>query len=133
MRDTIQKRLVKKVVLELCHPSADQVYAKVKEKRPDISRRTVYRNLNLLVEQRQLQKIYMPNGADCFDFTLEPHHHIRCEVCGSIFDVDMPAAEHLEQRIRDTHGFLIRSYDVVFTGICPECRKRVNKEEMKDE
>lgn len=133
MRDTMQRRMVLNAACELCHPSADEVYKKVVLLKPGISRRTVYRNLNDLAEERKLQKIHMPDGADCYDSTLTPHHHIRCEDCGRIYDVDMPAVYNLTERIRDAHGFKIHGYDVVFTGICPACQNRMEKEETKDE
>ena len=87
------------------HVSADEVYDVIAAERPNISRATVYRNLNRLAEMGKIRKIEVPGGADRFEHWSHKHYHVRCEKCGRIFDVDMPYMEDLEARIRDTHGF----------------------------
>ena len=57
------------------HPTADTVYAHVREKVPNISLGTVYRNLNLLAEAGDALKISTPSGGDRFDGRTNPHYH----------------------------------------------------------
>ena len=52
------------------HPTADIVYMNLRESFPNISLGTVYRNLSLLSEMGQIQKISMKDGADRFDGTV---------------------------------------------------------------
>lgn len=123
-RNTIQLSLVLDTVSTLPgHASADEVYAEIIREHPHISRGTVYRNLNRLSETGQIRKISMPGGADCFDHHCHEHYHVRCEKCGRVFDVDMVALKGLQEKIRDTHGFEFTGYDIIFRGICPDCRK----------
>ena len=68
------------------HPTAEDIYMIVKGKDPAISRSTVYRNLNLLVEDEKINKISMQAGPDRYDFIREPHSHIICTKCGKVFD-----------------------------------------------
>ena len=105
------------------HPTAEQIYQKVREEFPKISLGTVYRNLNLLSEMGEIRKMEIPGGADRFDHRCHDHCHVRCEQCGRVFDVDMDYVTGLEKGIRDTHGFAFTGYDILFRGICPECRK----------
>ena len=49
------------------HPTADALYASIREEFPNISLGTVYRNLNLLVELGEIQKLSFGDGADRFD------------------------------------------------------------------
>ena len=54
------------------HPTADTVYAGIKEEFPNISLGTVYRNLSLLVELGEIAKISTGNGPDRFDCNTRP-------------------------------------------------------------
>ena len=52
MKYSRQRELILETVMENpVHPTADTVYAMVREQEPNISLGTVYRNLNLLAEQ----------------------------------------------------------------------------------
>lgn len=122
-RNTIQKELVQKAVFELKrHVTADEVYEFVKKEHPTIGKGTVYRNLGILVEEGAIRKVEIPDGPDRFDFTLQKHYHVRCIKCKEIFDVDMEKIADLKQLIRDTHGIQFLDYDILFKGICPNCR-----------
>ncbi|MGN0157865.1 MAG: Fur family transcriptional regulator [Brotaphodocola sp.] len=122
-RNTIQCSLVLETVNQLKgHVTADEIYDAVVKKYPHISRATVYRNLNRLVKMEKIRKIEVPNGADCFESWCRKHYHIRCEKCGRLFDVDMEYISDLEKKIRDTHGFSFTGHDIIFTGICPQCK-----------
>lgn len=128
-RNTIQKELVRKAVVELHHHvSAEEVYDYIKKDYPGISKGTVYRNLTLLVEENKLRKVALPDGPDRFDFTLKPHYHIQCIKCNEIFDVDMEEITNLEEKIHDKQGFDFLSHDILFKGVCPKCLKKEKKE-----
>ena len=123
-RNTIQRSLVLETVNKLrCHATADQIYAEIKQEYPTISRATVYRNLALLSEMREIRRLEIPGGADCFDHLCHDHCHVRCGKCGRIFDVDMEFVTGLEKGIHDTHGFSFTGYDILFHGICPDCQR----------
>lgn len=121
-RNTIQRSLVLKTVKELqFHATADEVYDTIVKKHSDISRGTVYRNLNLLSDIGEILKLEMPSGADRFDHICHEHYHTRCIKCGRVFDVEMDFIADLETNIKDTHGFKFTGHDIIFKGICPEC------------
>ncbi len=123
-RSTIQRTLVLETVKELqCHVTADEVYDMIVKKHSNISRGTVYRNLNLLSDIGEIRKVEMPNGPDCYDHICHEHYHARCIKCGRIFDVEMELIADLEKNIKDTHGFLFTGHDIFFKGICLECNK----------
>ena len=83
-RNTIQKDLVRNTVYEMRrHVTANEVYEFIKEAYPSIGKGTVYRNLDILVEEGALRKVEVPNGPNRFDFTLKNHYHVRCIKCGS--------------------------------------------------
>ncbi len=122
-RNTIQRSLVLEAVRELgCHATADEVYDAIVKKHPNISRGTVYRNLNLLSDIGEIRKVEIPSDANRFDHMLHEHYHARCVKCGRVFNVEMEFITDLEKSIKDTHGFEISGHDIVFKGICLECK-----------
>ena len=122
-RNTIQCALVHEAVNKLrCPATADQIYDEVVKEHPNISRGTVYRNLQRLCELGDIRKREIPGGADRFDHLCSDHYHARCVKCGRVFDVDMDYMADMEKSIRDTHGFVFTGHDIVFKGICSECK-----------
>ena len=123
-RHTIQRTLVFDAVNKLqCHATADEIYEEIAKEHPNISRATVYRNLKQLAEAGEIRRLEIPGGADRFDHRCHDHCHVRCEKCGRVFDLDMAYISGLEQNIRDAHGFEFTGYDILFCGICPECKR----------
>ena len=126
-RNTVQRSLVLDAVRKLhCHATADEVYEEIIKEYPSISKATVYRNLNLLSEMGEIHRLEIPGSADHFDHITTNHCHVKCRECGRVFDVDMDYVSDLEKGIRDNHGFDFTGYDIIFHGICPECKKQLN-------
>ncbi len=122
MKYSKQRELVLETVMENpIHPTADTVYAMVREQEPNISLGTVYRNLNLLAEQGILRKIPMPAASDRFDGRTDPHYHIRCSGCGQLFDLPLAELAGLDEQLKNLSGFLVTGYQILFEGLCPEC------------
>ena len=124
-RNTIQRSFVLEAVNKLhCHATADEIYNEIARQHPTISRATVYRNLNLLSEMGEIRRLEIPGSADRFDHISSNHCHVKCEVCGRVLDVDMDFVSGLGSGIRDAHGFDFTGYDIIFRGVCPECKER---------
>lgn len=131
-RNTIQCEMVADAVKALgCHATADEVYAEVAKKYPNIGRGTVYRNLQKLCENGTVRKVEVPDGADRYDHITKDHYHVKCAVCGKLFDVGMPYMNGLEKSAQSPKGFVITGHELVFKGICPDCNK--HREENKRE
>jgi Fe2+ or Zn2+ uptake regulation protein len=123
-RNTIQKQLVLDAVVKLAsHPTADDVYNQVVSMYPNISKGTVYRNLNSLAEDGQLRKISVPDSADRFDATTKPHYHIKCIKCESFYDIEIPYINDIDNRVKSITGYALEGHDIVFKGTCPLCRQ----------
>jgi Fe2+ or Zn2+ uptake regulation protein len=96
------------------HPSADQVWAMVRETFPVISRATVYNTLNLFTEKGLLRELILAEGKTVFDPNLKPHHHFLDDETGEIFDI--PWAELAVENVESLKGFQVREYQVVLRG-----------------
>ena len=124
-RNTIQKDLVRKAVCEMKgHVTANEVYEFIKNVHPTIGKGTVYRNLDILVEEGAVRKIEIADGPNRFDFTLKNHYHVRCIKCGDMLDVDMDEIPDLLEKIHDTHGIEFLDYDISFKGFCQNAERR---------
>lgn len=122
-RNSIQRSLVLEAVRELgCHATADEVYDTIVQKHPNISRGTVYRNLNLLSDMGEIRKVEIPNDANRFDHQCHEHYHAKCVKCGRVFNVEMEFVSDLEKNIKDTQGFEITGHDIIFKGVCSKCK-----------
>ena len=80
------------------HPTADAVYASIREEFPNISLGTVYRNLNLLVELGEVQKLTFGDGKDHFDADTSLHYHFVCRSCGAVIDLPMEPLSDIDQK-----------------------------------
>lgn len=122
-RNSRQRELVSDAVMaHQDHPSADQIYLEVRAEEPRISRGTVYRNLNLLAENGEVQHVKMP-GVDRFDWRVEPHYHLLCTGCGALIDVSLPYRAELDQAMARETGYRISGHRMTFEGLCPDCAR----------
>ena len=122
---TVQRRDILRTILERDdHPSADQVYEAVKGRIPGLSRTTVYRVLDTLVELGAVRRLHHPGSGARFDGKLQRHHHLVCRKCGCVIDIDNAGLDRLKVPAGQRHGFQIEDYSVHFTGLCQECRRQ---------
>ena len=107
------------------HPTADWLYAELRKEFPNISLGTVYRNLALLADNGIIKKITTGSGKEHFDGFTQKHYHFVCRECDSVCDVDLPAAQGLNDEVSKSLGVKVDSHSLVFYGICSSCSKRV--------
>ena len=125
-RNTIQKQLVLEAICVLKnHPTVDEVYKYIAEKYPGISKGTVYRNINMLVNNGSLARISCQSGPDRFDDIMQKHYHINCKQCGRFIDVNLDYHKHLDNLASDLTGYKVDNHDIVFNGLCPGCKKKM--------
>lgn len=122
-RNTIQRQLILQAVQELhsTHPTAEQIYQRVSEMYPTISKATVYRNLNMLAEEGRLLQLAMPDRADRYDDTLTPHYHLCCEKCGNVVDLPLAPLSDLNEQAQTGCGCRVRAHNLTFSGLCEAC------------
>ncbi len=121
-RNTIQRQLVLDAVRRLkSHPTANEVYIEVVKTAPNISRSTVYRNLNNLSETGEILHILLPDSADCYDHRTDSHYHAHCRCCGKVCDIELPEINNILNNVQEADGFLCENHSLVFMGLCHDC------------
>lgn len=106
------------------HPTAETVYLNVKQDFPNISLGTVYRNLSLLTELGEIQKISTGIGPDRFDGNPAPHYHFFCRKCGCVMDLDMEGIDHINILAGSQFDGEIEGNITYFYGKCANCLKK---------
>jgi Fe2+ or Zn2+ uptake regulation protein len=96
------------------HPSAEQVFARVRAVFPMLSRATVYNTLHLLVDKGLLRELAIAEGRVIFDPRTEPHHHLLDEETGAIHDIPWEALQ--VSRVEELTGFEVKEYQVLLRG-----------------
>ena len=123
MRNTVQRQIVLDAVKKLnTHPSIEEIYTFVHDEHPSISKSTVYRNLRHLEEGGCIRFISMPEGPPRYDAKCCNHYHFRCKNCEKVYDVEIAYLEGINDLVQSLHGFEVGEHDVVFTGLCVECK-----------
>ena len=106
------------------HPSADEVWTRVRKRFPQVSRATVYNTLNLFVEKGLLRPYVLTEGRVVFDPNTTDHHHFVDEDSGQIHDVPWDAVK--VSNVPKLDGFEVREYQVVMRGKKTPKRKRTS-------
>ena len=105
------------------NPTADMIYASVREEYPKISLGTVYRNLSLLVDQGEILRFSCGEGQDHYDADTSQHYHFVCKKCRAVSDLHMPPLEHIDVLAKDGFDGEIDGHFVLFYGICGKCKE----------
>ena len=106
------------------HPTADWVYHRLKKEIPALSLGTVYRNLNVLVDQGHVRKLPFGSTTDRYDAKTRPHYHLICEACGVVRDFEMAQYAGINKRAEALSDFRITRHRIDFFGVCEKCRKK---------
>ena len=109
------------------HPSAEEIYRRLKPEIPDLSLGTVYRNLALFREEGKAMCVATVDGQERFDGRTHAHAHFICERCGRVDDV----AAKPEDFVSNAMPGEIRTWALTFYGICRECAEII-KENNKE-
>lgn len=126
---TPQRRLVLEAVLDLdCHPTADQVYRFLCSRPARISRATVYRTLESLVELEIITKTCHPGGVIRYDGRTDLHHHLVCLSCDAVFDIEDESLNELTIPDTSAFEFEVKDFRVQLRGLCNKCRKKRERE-----
>jgi Fur family ferric uptake transcriptional regulator len=104
------------------HPTAREVYDRVRDRLPRISLGTVYRNLELLSRRGLIHRLGLGTDERRYDGDTDDHYHLCCVRCGRIEDAPMAPLPHLEEMLGKAKGYDVTGHRIEFTGLCPSCK-----------
>lgn len=119
---TVQRRVILEAVANReDHPTAEQIYDVVRARIPEISRATVYRALDSIVQLGLVQRTHHHGPAARFDPKVGHHHHLVCVRCNRLVDYEDPQLDRLPLPDEAVTGFRTTGYSVHFAGLCAAC------------
>jgi len=122
LRMTRQRKVILEELRKVnTHPSADEVYEMVRKRLSRISLGTVYRNLEILSESGEIQKLELGCTLKRFDGVAENHYHIRCIHCNQVVDAPTDFDVTINHELKGVTDYKIIGHKLEFIGICPSC------------
>ena len=133
LRTTRQRRIILEELRKLrTHPSADEVYDVVRKRLPRISLGTVYRNLEILSELGEIQKLELSGTLKRFDWNTSKHYHIRCINCDRVDDAPIGFMKNVEDSLNGATDYKIMDHRLEFLGLCPVCMDKAIERDSLD-
>ena len=125
LRMTPQRAVLLRVLSQTrTHPTADELYRKVRRLLPSVSHATVYRNLQELVQARLIATLERAGAAVQYDANPDDHHHFVCTKCGSVSDIYLRDIGYAIDRTRSaTAPSRIERAELQLHGVCAACAR----------
>lgn len=127
-----QRDMVAYIFSKHNHFDADQLIDEMKAEGFSVSRATIYRTLEKLVDAGLLRCVDL--GARKFyehDYGYPQHDHLLCQKCHQVFEFQHPAMEALLREVTEQHQFQAQGHSFVIRGICADCnRARATKRRL---
>lgn len=129
--NTKQKQIITELLKDNSNRSltSDEILFML-NKKDNISKATLYRHLDLLVQNYEVRKFYNSKlGRSQYQYadlesTCSSHLHLRCSKCGKLIHLDCNETTKFINHINSNHGFRIDNLNTVINGVCSECQKK---------
>jgi Fur family peroxide stress response transcriptional regulator len=124
--------IVRELAFDPTHPTAQELFERLRRTLPTMSFATVYNTLDTLASAGLCAALSLSPGPARFDANMEPHHHAVCDRCGLVRDV--PSGPGGEQTLAATAaisaaapGFSLRSVERIYRGVCEACSRAASE------
>jgi Fur family peroxide stress response transcriptional regulator len=115
--------LVRLIAVSEGHPSASELYTKIKRQFPTMSHATVYKTLALLKGIGQVLEIDLRDDSHYDGNRPEPHPHLICLKCNKIIDGEVSLDQESLHKLEQASGFKILRPQIFLFGLCPDCKE----------
>jgi len=103
------------------HPTAVEVFMRVKERMPTISLATVYNCLETLTECNLVKHVNLDRAPSRYCANREPHGHFFCTECNAVFDVPLRQNQQLDKTWELPPNSIVTHHEISLRGLCPDC------------
>ncbi len=132
--------IVRELVRDPTHPTAQELFERLRPSMPSMSFATVYNTLDALASRGLCSVRAMSPGPSRFDPNMASHDHVVCDGCGLVRDVPAVEREGRNAPVRSerarrpapakkslpsgaANGFVVRSVEQIYRGLCAECAR----------
>jgi len=114
------------------HLSAEDVYKVLLEEDASIGLATVYRVLTQFEDAGLVIRHNFEGERSVFELNDEDHHdHMVCVQCGSVTEFIDPRIEELQEKVADSHAFIIQDHSLTLFGLCKRCNDKPDQSQSK--
>ena len=103
------------------HPTAAEIYRKVRRRRPGVAYATIYNALGWLRRNGMVAELKFGDASSRYDPITTRHDHLVCTGCGALVDYEVPLPRKFWLRAGRRHGFRVQHYRLELFGFCPGC------------
>ncbi|KKQ80208.1 MAG: Ferric uptake regulator, Fur family [Parcubacteria group bacterium GW2011_GWC2_38_7] len=124
IRNTNQRQLIFEYLQRtLTHPTAEQIFQNMRKELPRISFGTVYRNLDILEKQGLISTVIYSKEHVRYHVGPMNHSHFVCNSCDKVENIITDDLFDMNNQISRRHNVLVQKYNLVFYGLCTNCKK----------
>ena len=130
LRNTPEREvIVREVFLTHGHFDVDMLYLRLRNKRKNISKASIYRTIPLLIESGLIEEVYFEDGHMHYEYIYgDDHHcHFRCLACKSIIEFKQDLIEDIQKKFSKDHGFQVTGHKLELFGYCSNCVEEEKK------
>lgn len=115
--------LLEEVYRQHGHIDADEILDGLKATGRKVSRATVYRNLDLLVECGLVQRQRLGSSRFLYEHVHagQNHDHLACRRCGRVVEFVSPSIQAMLNEICRAHGFAREGRQLQILAMCEGC------------
>ena len=121
LKSTHQRLAILKCIESSGHIDIDSLYESIIQHYPTMSKATLYRNINDLIDCDVLEEIKLPYHKQQYEIKKAPHVHLLCTECKLVQDMTVDTAP-LFDSISSQSGFQIYSSQLIVNGLCKTCQ-----------
>jgi len=121
LKATPQRLEIASLLEKYGHITIDNLYTQLLRKFDSISLATIYKNINLMLENSFIQEVKIPNEKSLYELCKEEHSHLVCTNCGSVEDITLDLSLVTHNLIHNS-SFKAEKADLVLSGICHNCQ-----------
>ena len=123
-RNTIGQQVVLAYLERAKKPETlEEIHEAAVKKVPRIAFSTVYRIVKTLEKKGLVERIDWRDRGSRYELVGAHHHHLVCESCGKMSDIEDGDISLNLRKIETKTGFLLRSHSVELSGLCQKCAK----------
>jgi Fur family ferric uptake transcriptional regulator len=102
--------------------SAQDLYIELRKRNQNMGLATVYRSLEALKLQGEVQVRTLPNGESLYGSIHRDQHHLTCVNCGTSIPIAECPVHQLEEQLEQSHQFKVYYHTLEFFGLCDRCQ-----------
>jgi Fur family ferric uptake transcriptional regulator len=121
-RTRSQERIIKVLKSLKTAISAQDLYIELRKRSQNMGLATVYRSLEALKLQGEVQVRTLANGESLYSYIKRDQHHLTCINCGVSIPIDECPVHDLEHELEESHQFKVYYHTLEFFGLCDRCQ-----------